>query len=138
MPHPNPPAKQNLDKKGLLTISNSAYCNFTWYMAISSITLPSREVGGGRGRGRGYSYISPLQLLGGGGGRGLQFIHGNKQIIKKGRRSYKSVCVSTCNNCLLHCNNCIVQTICPRTVPCNIRLLIPNLCTSTKISFIIV
>ena len=27
MPHPNPPAKQNLDKKGLLTISSSAYCN---------------------------------------------------------------------------------------------------------------
>ena len=26
----------------------------------------------------------------------------------------------------------------PRTVPCNIRLLIPNLFTSTKISFIIV
>ena len=101
MPHPNPPAKQNLDKKGLLTISNSAYCNFTWYMAISSITLPSREVGGGEGEGEGLLiFLTPPAT--GGGGRGLQFIHGNKQIIKKGRRSYKSVCVSTCNNCLLH------------------------------------
>ena len=52
MPHPNPPAKQNLDKKGLLTISNSAYCNFTWYM--------------GRGRGGGEAtslYVFPPAII---------------------------------------------------------------------------
>ena len=90
MPHPNPPAKQNLDKKGLLTISNSAYCNFTWYMAISSITLPSREVGGGEGEGEGLLiFLTPPAT---GGGEGAT-VHTRQQTNNKKGEEKLQVCM---------------------------------------------
>ena len=92
MPHPNPPAKQNLDKKGLLTISNSAYCNFTWYMAISSITLPSREVWGGGGGGGGATHISHPSSYWGGGGEGAT-VHTRQQTNNKKGEEKLQVCM---------------------------------------------
>ena len=70
MPHPNPPAKQNLDKKGLLTISNSAYCNIhlvygyiltalnSPIVTNKSLKLPPLNLKErGEGRGEGLLYV---------------------------------------------------------------------------------
>ena len=70
MPHPNPPAKQNLDKKGLLTISNSAYCNIHLvYGYILNHPALNLRKWGGEGEGEGLLiYLTPTAIGGGGGG----------------------------------------------------------------------
>ena len=71
MPHPNPPAKQNLDKKGLLTISNSAYCNIHLVYGYILNHPALKRSGGGEGEGEGEGlliYLTPAATGGGGGG----------------------------------------------------------------------
>ena len=68
MPHPNPPAKQNLDKKGLLTISNSAYCNIhlVYGYILTALNHPAlnlRKWGGGEGEGL-LIYLTPTAIGG--------------------------------------------------------------------------
>ena len=82
MPHPNPPAKQNLDKKGLLTISNSAYCNthlvYGYILNHPALNLRSGG-GGGGGGGGGATHIShPYSYWGGGGGGYSSYTATNK------------------------------------------------------------
>ena len=78
MPHPNPPAKQNLDKKGLLTISNSAYCNIhlVYGYILNHPALNLRKWGGGGGGGA--THISHPYSYGGGGGGYSSYMATNK------------------------------------------------------------
>ena len=89
MPHPNPPAKQNLDKKGLLTISNSAYCNIhlVYGYILNHPALNLRKWGGGGGA----THIShPYSYWGGGQGA---TVHTRQQTNNKKGEEKLQVCM---------------------------------------------